>query len=73
MDRTNNRRGKITPEHLEEARRLRAIWQATKDVREASMSQSELFDPAPAGLVLVRGGWIRHGDSTWKHPNWSTA
>lgn len=37
------------------------------------MSQSELFDPAPAGLVLVRGGWIRHGDSTWKHPNWSTA
>lgn len=33
------------------------------------MSQAELFDAAPPGLVMVRGGWIRHGDRTWTHPS----
>lgn len=30
MERSDNRRGKVTPEHLEEARRLRAIWNQKK-------------------------------------------
>lgn len=39
------------------------------------MSQAELFDPAPAGLVLVRGGWITNagapalGSRVWTHPS----
>lgn len=33
------------------------------------MSQAELFDAAPAGLVMVRGGWIRHGNRAWTHPS----
>lgn len=36
MEKVNHRRGRVTPEHLEEARRLRAIWQAKKPELEAS-------------------------------------
>lgn len=36
MDRANNRRGRVTAEHTEEARLLRAIWQAKKAELEAS-------------------------------------
>lgn len=36
MDELKSKRGKITPEHKEEARNLRDIWEKTKDARHAS-------------------------------------